>query len=119
MGLIFITLIVLQLLHPLMIHTHNPLLWDERYTPFIRCAGFLPLARLVTGSLPMMDSVTLTTLVDQCCPKTHTFHLSCGETTMMLQDVTMILGLSIDNTLVYGPVSPGGWRDNIGAAIGI
>jgi hypothetical protein len=33
----------------------------------------------------------------------------------MLQDVAMILGLSIDGTPVCGPVSPSGWRDSVGA----
>jgi hypothetical protein len=31
----------------------------------------------------------------------------------------MILGLPIDGTSVCGPVSPDGWRDSVGAAIGI
>jgi len=108
-----------QLLHPLRIRTHSPLEWDERYTPFIRRAGFLPLARLVTGGLPMMDSAALTALVDRWRPETHTFHLPCGETTVTLQDVAMILGLPIDGSAVCGAVSPAGWRDSVGAAIGI
>jgi hypothetical protein len=66
---------------------HNPLTWDERYKSFIRHAGFLPLARLVTGGVPLMDSATLMALVDWWWPKTHTFHLLCGETTVMLQDI--------------------------------
>jgi hypothetical protein len=31
----------------------------------------------------------------------------------------MILGLPIDGTSVCGPVSPAGWRDIVGTAIGI
>jgi hypothetical protein len=31
----------------------------------------------------------------------------------------MILGLPIDGTPVCGPVSPDGWRDSVGATIGI
>jgi hypothetical protein len=94
-------------------------MWDERYLLFIRCAWFLPLARLVIDALPMMDSAVLTTLVDQWCLDTHKFHLPCGETTVTLQDVTMILGLPIDDTPICGPVSPAGWRDFVGATIGI
>jgi hypothetical protein len=37
----------------------------------------------------------------------------------MLQDVIMILGLPIDDTSVCGTLSPGGWRDSVGAAIGM
>jgi hypothetical protein len=31
----------------------------------------------------------------------------------------MILGLPIDGTPVCGTVNPGGWRDSVGAAIGL
>jgi hypothetical protein len=37
----------------------------------------------------------------------------------MLQDITLILGLPIDGTPVSGMVSLGGWRDSVGAAIGL
>jgi hypothetical protein len=47
------------------------------------------------------------------------FHLLCGETTVMLQDIVMILCLPIDGTPICGAVSPAGWRDSIGAPIGI
>jgi hypothetical protein len=106
MGLIFLYYCcVPQRLHPLRIRTHNPLMWDERYEPFIRHAVFLPLARLVTDGLPMMDSAALMTLMDQWHPETHMLHLSCGVTTVMLQDIAMILGLPIDDTPVCGSVS--------------
>jgi hypothetical protein len=51
-----------------------------------------------------MDSIVLMTLVDQWCPETHTFHLSCGKTTVILQDVAMIVGLPIDGTPICGLV---------------
>jgi hypothetical protein len=47
------------------------------------------------------------------------FHLPCGETTVTLQDVAMILGLPIDGAPVSGTVSPAGWRDSVTAAIGL
>jgi hypothetical protein len=87
--------------------------------PFIRRAGFLPLARIVSGHLPMMDSAALMAHVDRWCLETHTFHLSCGEITVMLQDVTMILGLPINGAPVSGTVSPGGWRDSVVVAVGL
>jgi hypothetical protein len=66
-----------------------------------------------------MDSTALTPLVDRWRRETHTFHLACGETTVTLQDIAMILGLTIDGTPVCGPMSPSGWRDVVGDAIGI
>jgi hypothetical protein len=119
MGLIFFYYyFVPQCLQHLRIRTHNPLTWDERYKPFIHHAGFLLLARLVTTrGLPLMDSAALIALVDRWHPKTHTFHLPCGETTVMLHDIIMILGLPIDGTPVCGMVSSTGWRDSVGEAI--
>jgi hypothetical protein len=120
MGLIFLYYCcVPQRLQPLKICTHNPLRWDARYEPFIWSAGFLLLARLVTDGLPMMDSSVLMALVDWWHLETHTFHLPCGETTVKLQNVTMILGLPIDVTPVCGMVSSAGWRDSVEQAIGI
>jgi hypothetical protein len=66
-----------------------------------------------------MDSAALMALVDRWHPEPHTFHLPCGETTVTLQDVTMILDLPIGGTPISGTVSPGGWRDSVGAAIGL
>jgi hypothetical protein len=82
---IFYYYFVPQRLQHLKIRTHGPVTWDERYEPFIRRAGFLPLARLVTTrGLPLMDFAALTTLVDRWRPETHTFHLPCGETIVTL-----------------------------------
>jgi hypothetical protein len=67
----------------------------------------------------MMDSTTLTPLVNWWRPETHTFHLPCGEIMMTLPDIAMILGLPIDGAPVSGMVSPVGWRDSVVAAIGL
>jgi hypothetical protein len=71
----------------------------------------------VSGHLPMMDSAALMTHVDRWRLETNTFHLLCGEITVTLQDVTMILGLPIDGAPVSGMVSRAGWRDSIMAVI--
>jgi hypothetical protein len=96
---------------------HSPQMWDERYVPFVCRVRFLSLARLITSGLPMMDSTPLMALVDRWRLETHTFHLPCGKTTVTLQDVAMNLGLPIDSSPVCGTVTPGGWRDFVGAAI--
>jgi hypothetical protein len=120
LGLIFLYhCCITQRLLPLRIHTHSPLSWDEQYAPFIRRAGFLQLTRLMSAHLSLMDSAALTALVDRWRPETHTFHLLCGEITVTLQDVTMILGLPIDGAPVSGTVSLAGWRDSVVATIGL
>jgi hypothetical protein len=100
-------------LKPLRIRTHTPLHWDLLYELFICRAGFLPLARLVNRSLPLMDAAALMRLVDWWRSETHTFHLPSGKIMVTLQDVTMILGLPIDGTPVCGMVSSAGLRDSI------
>jgi hypothetical protein len=66
-------------LKPLKIRMRSPLPWDEQYESFIHCVGFLPLARLITHGLPLMDVAVLTALVDLWCSKTHMFHLPSSE----------------------------------------
>jgi hypothetical protein len=63
---------------------HIPLMWDEWYESFIRRAGFLPLARLITRGVSLMDAAALTALKDRWHPKTHIFHFPSGEITVML-----------------------------------
>ena len=40
------------------------------------------------------DMALLAALVDMWYPKTHTFHLPCGEMLPMLEDVSLLMGLS-------------------------
>ena len=40
--------------------------WDEHYAPYIRCAGFLKLVRVVNHGLPPHDPALLTAAVDRC-----------------------------------------------------
>jgi hypothetical protein len=120
MGIIFLYYCCARrCLKPLKIRTHNPLQWDERYEPFIHRVGFLPLARLVNRNLPLMDTAALTALVHRWCPWTHTFHRPSGEIMVTLQDITMILGLPIDDTPICVTVSSTEWSDSVGQAIGL
>ncbi|TVU50569.1 hypothetical protein EJB05_01946, partial [Eragrostis curvula] len=109
----------LQVLSVLRPRTHSAMRWHERYSDYIRRAGFLPLARIVNAGLPTMDGPALTALVDRWRPETHTFHLPCGELTVTLQDVAMILGLPIDGHAVTGFAQPHGWRDTVEHLLGI
>ncbi|XP_062187888.1 serine/threonine-protein phosphatase 7 long form homolog [Phragmites australis] len=107
-----------EVLSPLRIRTHSPLRWDERYAPYIGRAEILLLARLVMAGLPMFNNAALTALVDRWRLETHTFHLPCGELTVTLQDVAMILGLPVDGQPVCGNVQYAGWRDMVEQVVG-
>ncbi|CAN6303876.1 unnamed protein product [Urochloa humidicola] len=106
-------------LDPLRPRTHSPMRWDERYACYLRRAGLLPLARVVCAGLPVMDGPLLTCFVDRWRPETHSFHLPCGEVTVGLQDVAMILGLPLEGQAVTGIIQSDGWRDMVEAAIGL
>ena len=44
-------------------------------------------------------------------PKTHTFHLPCGEMTLTMQDVKAIFGLRLGGLPVTGIVDNDHWRE--------
>lgn len=54
--------------------------------------------------LPYMkvDHHLITTLVERWCPETHTFHMHGSETTVTLQDVGILFGISVDGESVCG-----------------
>ncbi|KAK1650572.1 hypothetical protein QYE76_068377 [Lolium multiflorum] len=52
-------------------------------------------------------------------PETHTFHLSAGEMTPTLQDVSMILGLPIQGEPLCMNTASDGWRTQIEDLIGM
>ena len=108
-----------QVLQPLRAHTHSPLRWDERYAPYLRRAGLLPLALVVCAGLPVMDALLLTAFVDRWRLETHTFHLPCGEVSITLQDVAMIFGLPLEGNAVTGIIQSDRWRDMVEQLIGV
>ena len=108
-----------QVLQPLRAHTHSPLQWDEWYVPYLCGAEVLPLARVVCAGLPVMDAPLLIAFVDHWRPETHSFHLPCGEVSITLQDMAMILGLPLEGNAVTGIIQTDGWRDMVEAQIGI
>ncbi|KAM0902127.1 hypothetical protein ACQ4PT_019507 [Festuca glaucescens] len=92
--------------------------YDERYTQYIKKTGLLPFIHLVSRSMPYMNPCAITALVDRWRPETHSFHLPCGEMTVTLQDVSMILALPIKGQPVCRSTASDGWREAMRDLIG-
>ena len=60
-----------------------------------------------------MDRALVSALVDRWRTETHTFHFPFGEMAITLEDVSMLLGLPIAGTPVYGGAVDVGWRQHI------
>ncbi|KAH1121174.1 hypothetical protein J1N35_004334 [Gossypium stocksii] len=45
----------------------------------------------------------ISALVERWRSKTYTFHLSCGECMIILEDISVQLGLPVDGVAVIGP----------------
>ena len=74
---------------------------------------------MILSGLPPLDWSLLTALVDRWRPETHTFHLPCGEMTVTLQDMVMILGLPCEGNAATGVIDSAAWPGMVEAMLGI
>jgi hypothetical protein len=113
----------LQVFPPLRLRCHeahdsDKMEFDDRYTDYIRRLGLLPFVNMVSRSSVWMNPCALTALVDRWRPETHTFHLGCGEMTVTLQDVSMILALPISGQPLCFSTDSKDWRESMRSLIG-
>ena len=66
---------------------------------YIDVAGLIELFKVLDMEV---DHASITALVEQWLPKTHMFHLLHGEMGITLQDIEVMLGISVDGLLVTG-----------------
>ncbi|MBA0636629.1 hypothetical protein Godav_005229 [Gossypium davidsonii] len=69
--------------------------------------GFLYVARMLGGT--KLDPPLINDLIERSRLETHMFHLSCGECTITLEDVSLQLDLMVDGDAVTGSVVSVDW----------
>jgi hypothetical protein len=100
----------------------NRFLVNNVYEEHLRAHGLLPFSKLTSSKEKFtLDPSLLSALVDRWRPETHTFHLSCGELTPTLKDVSMITALPIKGTplvpAAYSSIWPTEVQDRLGVAM--
>jgi hypothetical protein len=94
------------------------MIFDEHYMPLLLQANLLAIAEIIRRGMPVFNATAITVMVDRWRSETHSFHLPCGEMTVTLEDVAMILGLSIRGRPITGRVDSTGWRERVIIFIG-
>ncbi|MFQ6655716.1 hypothetical protein Gotur_026145 [Gossypium turneri] len=74
---------------------------------YLREAGFWHVANIGRGC--KLDPKLICELIERWRLKTHTFHLSCGECTITLEDVQLQLRLPVDGSVFTGSVQSADW----------
>ncbi|KAL5186806.1 Serine/threonine-protein phosphatase 7 long form [Glycine soja] len=81
---------------PLYNHREAP---PEEIIPLLQVSGLYPIMKLAQLKV---NGALVNAFIERWRPKTHTFHLKCGETTITLQDVSVLLGISVDGRPLTG-----------------
>ncbi|MFQ6638827.1 hypothetical protein Gotur_016213, partial [Gossypium turneri] len=74
---------------------------------YLREASFWHVATIGRGC--KLNPKLISALIERWRLETHTFHLSCGECTIILEDVQLQLGLSVDGSALTGSVQSADW----------
>jgi hypothetical protein len=94
------------------------MVFNERYVPLLHQANLLAIIEIVRRGMPAFNAMAITTMVDRWRPKTHSFHLPCGEMMVTLEDMAMILGLPIRGRPITGRVDSAGWCERVAVFVG-
>ncbi|KAH1202044.1 Serine/threonine-protein phosphatase 7 long form [Glycine max] len=81
---------------PLYNHREAP---PEEIIPLLQVSGLYPIMKLAQLKI---NGALVNAFIERWRPETHTFHLKCGEATITLQDVSVLLGISVDGRPLTG-----------------
>ncbi|XP_047071639.1 serine/threonine-protein phosphatase 7 long form homolog [Lolium rigidum] len=100
----------------------NRFLVNGVFEEHLTAHGLLPFSKPTSSKEKFtLDPSLLSALVDRWRPETHTFHLSCGELTPTLKDVSMITALPIKGTplvpAAYSSIWPTVVQDRLGVGM--
>ncbi|KAH1205985.1 Serine/threonine-protein phosphatase 7 long form [Glycine max] len=87
----------------------------EEIFPLLRQCGFYWIIKM--GYLKI-NAALISAFIERWRPETHTFHLRCGEATITLQDVSVLLGLRTDGTPLIGSTNLD-WADLCEELLGV
>ncbi|KAH1262512.1 Serine/threonine-protein phosphatase 7 long form [Glycine max] len=87
----------------------------EQIFPFLQQSGFGWIIKM--GYLKINASL-ISALIERWRPETHRFHMRCGECTITLQDVSVLLGISVDGLPLIGPTNLD-WADLCEELLGV
>ena len=88
---------------------------SEQIFPFLRQSGFAWIIKM--GYLKINASL-ISALIEKWRPETHMFHMRCGECTITLQDVSVLLGISVNGLPLIGPTNLD-WADLCEELLGV
>jgi hypothetical protein len=111
----------LSVLSTLCIRVHDEsmvMVFNELYVPPLRQVSLLVIANIVCRGMPVFNAMAIMTMVDRWRPETHSFHLSCSKMMVTLEDMAMILGLSIRGRPKTGRVYSTSWCERVAAFVG-
>ncbi|KAH1253998.1 Serine/threonine-protein phosphatase 7 long form [Glycine max] len=74
----------------------------EEIIPLLRQSGFYWIMKM---RYLKINAALISALIERWKPETHTFHMRCGECTITLQDVFVLLGLCVDGSPLIDPIN--------------
>ncbi|KAL5161667.1 Serine/threonine-protein phosphatase 7 long form [Glycine soja] len=81
---------------PLYNHREAP---PEEIIPLLQISGLYLIMKLAQLKV---NGALVNAFIERWRPETHTFHLKCGEATITLQDVSVLLGIPVDGRPLIG-----------------